>query len=76
MWGVGTSSNTQATLQREWGNSFSFEKADTSVMNFIPTLGIHFQIANSCTRWRGIFKGHISIFETLTVQIRKKNGSK
>ncbi len=38
-------------------------KADSSaafpcgVMNFIPALGIHFQIANSSTRRRGIFKG-------------------
>jgi hypothetical protein len=41
----------------------AFEKADSSAafpcgaMNFIPELGIHFQIANSCTRRRGIFKG-------------------
>jgi hypothetical protein len=41
----------------------TFEKADTSAafpcgaMNFIPASGIHFQIANSCTRQRGIFTG-------------------
>jgi hypothetical protein len=40
-----------------------FEKANTCVaypfgaMNFISLLGIRFRIANSCTRWCGIFKG-------------------
>jgi hypothetical protein len=40
-----------------------FAKADTSasyphgLMNFIPTLGICISIANSCTRWSGIFEG-------------------
>jgi hypothetical protein len=27
------------------------------MMNFIPALATLFQTANSCTRWRGIFKG-------------------
>ncbi len=30
---------------------------DNDAMHFIPALGIHFRIANSFTRWRGIFKG-------------------
>jgi hypothetical protein len=43
--------------------SSAFEKADTSAaysygaMNFIPALAVRFQISNSGTRWRGIFKG-------------------
>jgi hypothetical protein len=43
--------------------SSAFEKADTSAansygaMNFIPALALRFRISNSCTRWRGIFKG-------------------
>ncbi len=28
-----------------------------AVMNFIPVLAIRYQIANSCTRLRGIFEG-------------------
>jgi hypothetical protein len=43
--------------------SSAFEKADTSaicpysMMNLIPLLGFHFQIANSRTRWHCNFKG-------------------
>jgi hypothetical protein len=51
-------------LYKEKGKlSSAFKKADTSAaylynsMNFIPALAIRFRIANSCTKWRGVFKG-------------------
>ncbi len=60
---VGTSANTLAALQREWGNSVQPLKKSTQGQNiligpneFHSALGIYFRIANIRTRWRCNFK--------------------
>jgi hypothetical protein len=47
---------------RGWTSLFNSKCKHCSIVyngsvNFIPALGIRFRIANSCTRWRGIFQG-------------------
>jgi hypothetical protein len=66
--------------------SSAFEKTDTSAahpyraMNFIPTLGIHFRIANSRTRWRCNFShrmgGRTDFSENLRASLSNDNLSK
>ncbi len=49
---------TGSSTKRMGKLSLAFENADTiaASMNFILALVINFRIANSCTRWRRIFK--------------------
>ncbi len=60
---VGTSANTLAALQREWGNSVQPLKKPSQVPNILtawwisPRIGNSFQNCQQSSRWRCNFKG-------------------